>query len=379
MIYLNNAATSFPKPPCVVEAVTSALERTPYHHARAGFEHGTCDVLADCRKRLCELFHAEDHHRMVFTSGATESLNLAIGGLELRGKHVVTTAVEHNSVLRPLKTLERDHAVDLTIVDCDEFGFVPPDNIAKALRNDTAAVIVNHCSNVTGAVNDLHAIGDMTTERGVPLIVDASQSAGVLDIDVQAMHIDILVFTGHKSLYGMQGIGGAYVGGNIQLRPLIVGGTGVRSDYLFQPEDMPMFLEAGTQNIPGIVSLHRGVQFVLETGIDAIREHKIRLVRIMRDHLSRKKGVSLYPKNGCRQETVLFSFNVSGMGPDDVGYMLDQSFDITTRSGLHCAPLIHRHVGTFPHGSVRVSPSYFTTEEDAAAFNRAMDEICALA
>ncbi len=378
MIYLNNAATSFPKPSRVVEAVRTTLERPPYHHARAGFESGACDVLADCRRLLCQLFHAEDHRRMVFTSGATESLNLAIRGLQLEGKHVVTTAIEHNSVLRPLKTLERDSGLGLTIVDCDEFGFVAPENIAKAMRGDTAAVIVNHCSNVTGVVNEIGAIGDITRRRGVSFIVDASQSAGVWPIDVRAMNIDILVFTGHKSLYGMQGIGGAYIGENIRLRPLIVGGTGVRSDDLFQPEDMPMYLEAGTQNLPGIASLCQGVQFVLEKGIDVLREQKQRAVEEMRSHLSRKKGVALYPNGRCDQKTTLFSFNVSGMSPEDVGYILEHSFDIIVRSGLHCAPLIHRHIGTFPDGSVRVSPSCFTTDDDIDVFDLAINEICAM-
>ena len=379
MIYLNNAATSFPKPTQVLESVTSVLKTPPFHAARTGFHGEQSDVVEECRRLLCRLLNAEDASRIVFTSGATESLNLAIRGLDLDGKHVITTAIEHNSVLRPLKTLEKSGRIALTIVDCNQNGCVPPENIANAIQDNTAAILVNHCSNVTGAVNDLHAIGEIAKKRNICFVVDASQSAGVIPIDVQKMNIDFLAFAGHKSLYGIQGTGGAYVRTNVPLQPLMIGGTGVRSDYLFQPEDMPMYFEAGTPNTPGIASLGKGVAFILETGVDAIRAHKICIVHRLREHLAKISGLCLYPTLSCPQPTTLFSFNISGISPDDVGYMLSRSFDIITRSGLHCAPLIHRYVGSFPEGSVRVSPSYFTTEEEVDQFNQAVDKICAVA
>ncbi|MGD8782162.1 MAG: aminotransferase class V-fold PLP-dependent enzyme [Ignavibacteria bacterium] len=376
MIYLNNAATSFPKPLQVVEALKSVIETPPFHNARMGFEREAFDVITECRKLLCDLFNGEDYNRIIFTSNATESLNLIINGLDLKGKHVVTTVVEHNSVLRPLKTLEREKAINITIVDCDEFGFIQPKNVINAIKKNTACVIINHCSNVTGTINDLYSIGKVAKMKGIPFVVDASQSAGIIPIDIKKMNIDFLAFTGHKSLYGIQGIGGAYIGEKVRLRPLIIGGTGVRSDYLFQPEELPIYYEAGTPNIPGIFALNEGIKFVLEKGIDNIFAHKIHLIELMRKHLSEKRRIKIYPGIKCNQPTTVFSFNIGGISPDDVGYMLENMFNIIVRSGLHCAPLIHKHIGTSPAGSVRVSPSYFTTEKEISVFSNAIDEIC---
>ena len=376
MIYLNNAATSFPKPIRVVEAVRSLLDQPPYHHARAGFQRGSDDAVTECRRLLCELFHADDPNRILFSAGATASLNLIINGLCLRGRHVVTTAMEHNSVLRPLKTLERRGALEVSIVDCDSLGAVCPEDIAKAIRPDTAAVIVNHCSNVTGAVNDLAAIGEIVGGTDSLFVVDASQSAGMETIDVKTMRIDALAFTGHKALFGLQGIGGMYLSERFRPPPLIVGGTGVRSENLYQPEELPLLYEAGTQNIVGIVSLLEGVRFIRDRGIAALREQRLRATEAIRAHLTRRRGVRLYPPRNA-PPTALFSFNIDGIAPEDLGYILEHSFDICTRSGLHCAPLIHRCMGSYPAGSVRVSPSCFTTDDEIAAFGRAIDAICA--
>ncbi len=375
MIYLNNAATSFPKPLQVVEAVKTTIGSPSFYNARMGFEHEAFDILTECRKLLCDFFNGDDYNRIIFTSNATESLNLIFNGLNLNGKHVVTTAVEHNSVLRPLKTLEREKDLNITIVDCDEFGIVQPENVINAISENTACVIINHCSNVTGTINNLNPIGRITKMMGIPFIVDASQSAGCIPIDVKKMNIDFLVFTGHKSLYGIQGIGGAYIGEIVRLQPLIIGGTGARSDYLYQPEELPMYYEAGTPNVPGVSALYEGIKFILEKGMDNIFAHKIHLIELMRKHLSENSKIKMYPGVECNQSTTIFSFNINGINPDDVGYMLDNMFNIITRSGLHCAPLIHTHIGTFPEGSVRVSPSYFTTEKEISIFNNAIDEI----
>ena len=373
-IYLNNAATGFPKPPGVVRAVTDCLRSVPIHHARSGIDSEEVDVVSACRRRLATFFGVSEPERIIFTSGATESLNLAIFGSDLEGKHVVTTAVEHNSVLRPLKTLERDGRIALSIAPCDQSGTVLRENIEALLRPDTAIIVVNHCSNVTGAINDIARIGRLARERNIPFVVDAAQSAGVVPIDVERMHIDFLAFTGHKGLHGIRGIGGAYIGPSLRLRPLKVGGTGIRSDYLYQPEELPIYYEAGTLNIPGIVSLHAGVEFLEARGIDAIRAHKECCCERLRSRLQEPACVRFYPTDSTKSSTLL-SFNIEGMEPADVGYILENSFGISVRSGLQCAPLIHQHLGTFPRGSIRVSPSFATTNEEIDACAEAVGEI----
>ncbi|MBN1593414.1 MAG: aminotransferase class V-fold PLP-dependent enzyme [Candidatus Coatesbacteria bacterium] len=374
-IYLNNAATSYPKPEPVLRSIADLLNRPPFHHARTGFEHEAVDIVGECRKELAALFGAPDPNRIIFTSGSTESLNLALYGLPLKGKHVVTTTIEHNSVLRPLKTMEREGLITISIVGCDENGFVPVEEIEVEIREDTGAIVVNHCSNVTGAPMDIEAIGQIARQRSIPFVVDVSQSAGIYPIDVERMNIDVLAFTGHKSLYGLQGIGGAYIREDLELKPLKIGGTGVRSDYLFQPETVPMYYEAGTQNLPGIVSLYEGVKFIRERNIDEIRKHKERLVSMMKGRLSKMDKIVTFPNGSCDWPTTIFCFNIKGMDPADVGYILENSFNIVIRSGLHCAPLIHARIGTFPDGSVRVSPSFSTTDDDAEALVEAVEKI----
>jgi len=375
MIYLNNAATSFPKPKEVRDAVAAYLGNPPFHAARTGYDQQPDDVVFACRQSLATLFNIQSPERIVFTSGATEALCLAIFGLELHDAHVVSTLIEHNSVLRPLKTLERDGAIRLTLADCDASGRVDAQALCEQIGPGTKAVIVNHCSNVTGAVTDLRTIGTATREQGIPFIVDASQSAGHIPIDVDAMHIDLLAFTGHKSLYGLQGIGGLFIRNGMHLKPLKVGGTGVRSDDLFQPQTMPMYYEAGTPNLPGIVSLHAGVSFILETGLEQIRKRKEHCVQKMLEQLVKKSGIIVYSSHESKAPPGLFSFNIKNMTPADVGYMLENSFAIIIRSGLHCAPLIHKALHSYPHGSVRVSPSYFTTDDEIAAFLGAIETI----
>lgn len=374
-IYLNNAATGFPKPPEVVRAVTACLGSAPLHHARVGYDSAAADVLSGCRARLASLFGASDPERIVFSSGATESLNLAIFGFELAGRHVVTTVVEHNSVLRPLQTLERDGRISLSLAECDDAGEVAPEAVERLLRGDTGMIVVNHCSNVTGAVNDVAAMGRIARERGILFVVDAAQSAGVIPIDVDAMNIDFLAFAGHKSLHGLPGIGGAYLREGPRPCPLKVGGTGIRSDFPFQPEEMPLHYEAGTQNTPGIVSLDAGVRFIESRGIDQIRHHKERCCRRFREALQDVPGVRFHPGAARRFPATVLSFNIAGMDPADAGYILENSFGILVRCGLHCAPLIHRHLGTFPQGSIRISPSHATTDEEIDACAAAVREI----
>jgi cysteine desulfurase family protein len=374
-IYLNNAATGFPKSQRVIDRIHRMLGSPPFDPARSGFSQDYEDVVSATRNVLAEMFNVKDPGRICFSSGATESLNIALFGLGLDGTHVVTTVMEHNSVLRPLKTMERDDHISLTIVPCNEAGCITAHSIENALRPDTAAVVVNHCSNVTGVVNDIEDIGTCLHGYGIPFIVDASQSAGTYAIDVQNMYIDMLVFAGHKSLGGIPGIGGAYINDTIRPAALKIGGTGVRSDYLYQPETVPMYYEAGTQNICGIASLYEGVAAINEMGLDVIRTRKETMVARMQNALCRYAGVRCIPGREYPQSTTLFSFTVDEMEPADISYILEKSFDIITRAGLHCAPLIHKHIGTFPEGTVRISPSERTDETQITIFLEAMDTI----
>lgn len=374
MIYLNNAATSFPKPKEVQDAVMASFSGPLVHASRTGLEREDDDIIYLCRTRLADLFNIEDPLQIVFTSGSTEALNLAIKGLPLEGGNVVITAIEHNSVIRPLKTLEKDGKISITVVECDRNGYVYPEQIAEAIRDDTRAVVVNHCSNVTGAVLDIAEISKIAHSAGAYLIVDASQSAGTVPIDCKKWDIDMLAFTGHKSLYGMQGIGGLYIKKGIEPKPLKVGGTGILSELLLQPEGMPIHYEAGTPNTPGIISLYAGVQFVLNTGLDKIIEHKKKLYKILFDELEGNPDIEIYsPKEHTSYSN--FCFNIKGMVPEEVGYVLEASFDIWVRTGLHCAPLLLPYLGVEPWGTVRASHSYFTTEEEIYKFIDAVKKV----
>jgi len=378
MIYLNNAATSFPKPESVIEAVNNYNRGLPFHSLRSGSVNHQTDFVLELRENLRRLFNADSPDQIVLTSGATHSLNLIIRGLLKENDHVITTWTEHNSVLRLLKTLEQQRFISLSLVECDEFGRVDPENIKANLSEKTRAVIVNHCSNVTGTVQNLGQIGRLILNHKAFFIVDGAQSAGSLDINVKDAFIDALAFTGHKALFGMQGTGGLYIGDNIDPDPLIIGGTGVKSDYLFQPPGKPQYYEAGSPNMPGIVSLNAGVSFVLKEGLPVIQAKKKELKNIVLEELLNMKSIKVYGGNQ-RQDFInsaeVISFNINGFPPEDTGYILENAFGIICRSGLHCAPLIHKPIGSYPEGSVRVSFSYFNKKKDTESLINAVRKI----
>jgi cysteine desulfurase family protein len=374
MIYFNNTATSFPKPQEVLDAVNEFNKIPPIHAARVGFEREPDDVIFNCRESLAKLFNVDDPERIMLTSGSTEALNLAIFGLQLNNAHVITTVLEHNSVIRPLKHLERDGAIELTFLECDENSYIDPLAFKTALKPNTKAIVVNHSSNVTGGTLDLQAIAKVAHDGGAVLIVDASQSAGSIPIDCKNWDIDLLAFTGHKSLFGMQGTGGLYIKPGINLKPLKVGGTGVKSEVLYQPEDIPLYYEAGTPNMPGIVSLNAGVRFVLEKGVDHIHETKANMIKRMIAELQDYPEIKIYTK-GENNSYVNFCFNIEGMVPEEVGYALDSCYDIIVRTGLHCAPLILKPIDVYPWGTVRVSPGYFSTTQEIDTFIEAIKDI----
>ena len=373
MIYLNNAATGYPKPEEVIKTINKYIKSIPVNSLRKGFTEKSNDLPSLCRKKIGALFNIKNEKNIIFTSGSTESLNLAIKGLNLKGKHVITTVTEHNSVIRPLKHLERDGIIDLSFIGCDSRGYVAPGDIKKEIKNSTAALVINHCSNVTGAVQDLNSIKEILKEK-IIFIVDASQSAGIIPVDVETCGIDMLAFTGHKSLHGLPGIGGLYVRKGIKIKPLKVGGTGVRSDLLYQPEEIPMYYEAGTQNLPGIISLIAGIDFIFQESIKNIKNHTDKITEKILGEFKKIPQITIYNDNINKRSSV-FSFNIKGIEPEDGGYILENSFSIITRSGLHCAPLIHKSLGSYPKGSIRISPSYFTTFDEIDCFIDAIKKI----
>lgn len=362
MIYFDNSATSFPNPEIVYRTMDDFMRREAGNPGRSGHKLAVSASLALTRTRLhlARLFHVADADRIVFTLNATDALNLALKGFLREGDHVVTTSMEHNSVVRPLAALRR-LGVRHTRVPCDVTGLVDVADIAAAVESRTRMIVMSHASNVVGTVQPIATVGRLARERGLIFLVDAAQSAGVLPIDVEADMIDLLAFPGHKSLYGPTGTGGLYVGPRVSLTPQREGGTGSESEQEDQPERLPDRFESGTQNTVGIAGLGAGVEYVLAEGLERIAAHERALTQRLLDGLAQIPGVALYGSQDASRRTAAVSFNLAGWEPVDLGAVLDQSFDIAVRPGLHCAPAAHQTIGTFPQGTVRLSPGYFNT------------------
>ncbi len=377
MVYLNHGATSYPKPAEVIQSVTRCIEEPPQSQYRGNAVTGAGkDIIKLCRENLAQLFQIGEPERIYFTSGSTQALNMAILGLRSSRRGIVITATEHNAVLRTIAdglVKELQHgAYELTTVPCDESGYIDMARMKQAITRDTALVVVNHSSNVTGAVQELEIIGEWTSEAGACFLVDASQSAGALPIDVERMHIDLLAFTAHKGLYGIEGCGGLYIRKSITLRPILFGGTGTDSRTMIPKEP---FYEVGTANLPGIAGLNAGVEYILRIGLTRIMEKEARLMGLLYRGLKECEGVMVYA--GRQPGGTALSFNIRNMEPSDIGYILSGTYGIIIRTGLHCSPLIHRYLGTEKRGTVRVSISYSTTEEEIDIFLNAIKEITA--
>jgi len=377
-IYLDNAATTFPKPESVYRAVEHAIREIGVGPGRSGHRRGVAAsrLVFDARELLASFFGVKDSARIVFTHSATEAINLALSGVLHSGDHVVTTTMEHNSLARPLHQLEQ-RGVKVTWVKGDRTGYVSSRRIAAAIGPSTRMVALSHCSNVTGTIQPIAEIGELTRKSGALLLVDAAQSAGMLPIDVGGLNIDLLAVTGHKGLMGPQGTGLLFIAEGAEPAPLLVGGTGVLSSSLEQPVALPERFESGTLNTPGIAGLKAGVEFVQSTGLAAIREHKEALVLQLLEGLAAIPGITLYGPGAKVARGAVVSFNVDGMDPSHIGYRLDQEYDIAVRVGLHCAPLAHRTIGSYPVGTVRVSPGFFTSGQDITAFLAAIRAIAA--
>lgn len=381
MIYLDNSATTFPKPEEVYRFMDSFYRKNGVNPGRSGFDAAieTEEVVHETRKLLTNLFNGDDPNRLTFSYNASDSLNMILQGLAVKGDHVVTTMLEHNSVLRPLHHMMMEGIIDVTHLPFDSKGYVHPDDIRKAIRKNTKMVVVNHSSNVIGTVQPLAEIGKICKEMGVYFIVDASQSAGAIPIDLKAMGIDVVVFTGHKCLMGPTGIGGSYVMENVPVRMTRYGGTGVRSAQKTHLEEFPYRLECGTLNILGVAGLNAGVRWVIGQGIENLHAVEIALWDKLRKGLQRISQVTTYCAEDPVNQNAVLSFNVSGFESGDVGTMLDVDYNIACRTGLQCAPLVHQALGTDKiHGTVRLSIGPFNTDDHIEKTILAVAEIASL-
>ncbi|MGB2696424.1 MAG: aminotransferase class V-fold PLP-dependent enzyme [Candidatus Zixiibacteriota bacterium] len=377
-IYLDSGATTFPKPEEVYVAMDQFFRNYGVNPGRSGYdlciEAGS--ILEETRKLLTQFFNGIDPNRLIFAYNATDALNLAIFGLLREGDHVLTSNIEHNSVLRPLFHLYKYGGVEVDYVPFDSQGVVDPEEFARRLKKNTKLVAINHCSNVIGTVQPVQEIGEICRERGITLLVDTAQSAGKIPIDMEKMNIDLVAFTGHKSLMGPMGIGGLYVREGIEIRHTRAGGTGVRSAVRTHLDEYPYRLEYGTPNLPGIAGLNAGIKWVLKQGMSKIHEREIKLLCMLRDGLREIDGVTLYCQDDLSNHIGILSFNVEGLEAGDTGTMLDVDYNIATRTGLHCAPLVHKQLGTDKiHGSVRFGIGPFNTVGDIESAIRAVGDI----
>ncbi len=380
-IYLDNASTTYPKPQNVYDYMYEFYRTQGFNPGRAGYDASqeTAEVVQGTRKMLAGFFGGTDPKYLTFSYNASDSLNMIIQGVLNEGDHVVTTNVEHNSVLRPLNHLKRDGVIDVTHVPMDDRGFIDPDDVRKAIKKNTSMVIMNHASNVIGTVQPVKEVGEVCRDAGVCFAVDACQTAGVVDVDVEKMCIDLLAFTGHKCLLGPTGIGGSYVSEDTPIRCTRFGGTGIRSAYRFHLDEFPYRMECGTLNIVGVAGLKAGLEWINEQGVDAIHEQEMKLWSRLRDGLRAIDGITLYCADSPENHISVLSFNVEGSEAADVGRMLDVEHNIACRTGLHCAPLVHKQLGTDKiHGTVRLGIGPFNTEEHIDTAIEAVREIASI-
>jgi cysteine desulfurase family protein len=364
-VYLDNAATTFPKPESVYRAVDRFMHQVGATPGRGGHrrEEEAQRIADEARAALAQLFHAPDPQGVMFTLNATQAINMALKGLLRPGDHVVTSSIEHNAMWRPLKALEK-RGVVVTAVPCAPDGTLDPADVAAALRPHTRLVAMLHASNVLGTILPIAAVSEMAHRHGALMLVDAAQTAGAYPIDMPALGIDLLAFAGHKGTYGPHGTGGLVVRPGVELETWMEGGSGVLSRPETMPDELPIRLEAGTQNAAGIAGLLAGVQFVLEQGVERIRAHEMELTRRLIERLQVVPGVRVLGPTDPARRTAVVSITVEGYSPDQLAQVLDKAFNVATRAGLHCAPQAHRTAGTLECGALRFSPGYFNTADD---------------
>jgi cysteine desulfurase family protein len=379
LVYLDNSATSWPKPKEVLESIRKAIEQYGANPGRSGHKLAieAARIIYETREALAELFGLEDPERVILTKNVTEALNFVLYGFLKPGDHVITSSMEHNSVMRPLRDLEKK-GVEVTQIRASEKGEIDPQDVLKSIRKNTKLIVLVHLSNVTGTIMPVEEVLKISKDHGIPLLLDAAQSAGTIPINLKELPVDLLAFTGHKGLFGPQGTGGLIInteGLEERIEPLMRGGTGSKSEEEEQPEFLPDKYESGTPNTPGIAGLGEGVRFILKEGIERIREKKEKLTLKLIEGLKEIKGVKLYGPLDPKKQIGIVSFNLEGKSPSEVSHLLDEKYNILSRPGLHCAPSAHKSIGTFPFGTVRFSLGYFNTEEEIEYAIRAVRDL----
>lgn len=367
-IYLDNASTSFPKPIEVINSMSNYMLNMGGNPGRGSSSSSmsSSHLIYDCRQTVSNLFNFNKPQNVIFTNNITSSLNMLIDSIISDGCHVISSVMEHNSVLRPLFKHKEINNVDITLVNCDKDGFISPQDIFNAVKENTKLIILSHCSNVTGSIQPLLSIGNFCKDNDILFIVDTAQTAGSINIDFTELGCNALAFTGHKGLMGPQGIGGFLIDNKMNdiASPVFVGGTGSMSYSLIQPDYLPDKFESGTLNIPGIVGLNSAIKYIQEIGIDNIHEKEMNLSRIFLEDINNMDFIKLYGPNSIENRLSTFSINMNNLASNEFSFYLDSKYNIITRTGLHCAPLAHKSMGTDSTGSVRVSIGYFNTEAD---------------
>lgn len=381
MIYLDNAATSWPKPPEVLKAMVDVLQHAGGNPGRSGHRLSieAARIIYDAREDIARFFNIRDPLRVIFTSNATHAINIVLQGLLKPGDRVVTSSIEHNAVMRSLRHLEK-RGLSLHTVPCAPDGSLDINSIATAIDLGTRLVVLVHASNVVGTMLPICEVARLAHRAGALLLVDAAQTAGAVPIDLKAGGIDFLTFTGHKGLQGPPGIGGLVIGDHVdisQIEPLMRGGTGGQSELELQPESLPDRFESGTPNIVGVAGLHAGIRWLMDRGVHTIREHEMELTRTIINGLSSIPNIKLYGTGDLEQRTAIVSFTATSKQVSEIGLRLDDDYGILVRVGLHCAPAAHRTIGTFPTGTVRLAPGVFTTMDDVNRTIWAIEQVIA--
>ena len=376
-IYLDNAATSFPKPKEVATAVYDFIVNNGTSSGRGSYKKAMQSdyIVYECRKLIGKLFNFDNPKKVVFTSNVTDSLNIAMRGILKENDHVITSSLEHNAVWRCLKTLERDINIKIDTVECSKDGITNPQDIKKYIKKDTALIVFTQASNVLGTIQPIREIGAIARDHNIPFLVDSAQSAGAMKIDVKEDNIDILAFTGHKSLLGPMGTGGLIINTDIDIKPLKAGGTGGDSAYEYQPDYYPNHLETGTSNVSGIAGLREAIKFLNKEGIENIHNKEKELTKYALEKLETVKDIEIYGPKDCEKMLSVISFNIKDKRPEDVGSILDQKYDIMLRAGLHCAPTAHSVIGTKERGTLRIGLGYFNEKEDIDKLVEALNNL----
>ncbi|RBP42245.1 aminotransferase class V-fold PLP-dependent enzyme [Garciella nitratireducens] len=377
-LYLDHAATSFPKAPGVVESMSNYLIEVGSNVNRGVYQSSfnAENILFETRELICELFHFQKPENVVFTKNITESLNVLIKGILHKNDHIIVSSMEHNAVMRPLNALST-RGVSFSKVPCNKYGELNPEDIKKYIQPNTKAILMTHASNVCGTILDLVKVGKICKEKGFYFIIDTAQTAGFLDIDYEKLNADAIAFTGHKGLLGPQGIGGFIIGEDManQMNSLIQGGTGSLSEEETQPDYMPDKFEAGTLNIPGIYGLNASLKYILKTGLKTIREKELYILKYFLDELSNLSALKIIGKKHLKERTAVVSIDIPQEDTGEIAYELFKDFGIMTRCGLHCAPSAHKTLGTFPHGTIRFSFSHHNTIKDITYTIDALNQI----